>query len=236
MLKINDKRFSDVEKRISKMNSRAKIFAQGRSNYQLEKFVLGSEYTLITKYKLIAHNSFVAMQEIRRMIIERERILREINFKQYEFDRFKLGKPHVLYKKDDIVNNYDLDIYEKNRQLEDIELRISGLSKEVDYMEQLCDKLEEENGKPFTMEQYNNEEPIYWEKRVANQMHESQKGKQLGIDEGNYRLYLQSLQKPLLNDNMKIKPFPLTMESIAVNALQGREGIEDIFLKKIKEN
>ena len=233
-LKIRDKRFPKIEERITKMSERANEFCQTRSRHQIEKFICEDEYTNITKFRHVSHNSYVAMQEIRRMVIERERTMREIDRKQILFKKYQNTEQNLNpLKEDDNIADYDLDIYEKSRQLEDIEIRIKGLSQEVDYMEAICDKLEELNGKPFTNEQYQEEEPVYWQKRFANQMHQSQIGQQLGIGEGNYRSYLQSLAKPVLDDGQQIQPFPLTPDTIATVALAGREGIEEVMLQKI---
>jgi len=234
-IKIRDERFSNIESRIEKMQERAKEFCQTRSNHQIAKFICEDEYTPITKFRHVSHNSYVAMQEIRRMVIDRERKLREIERKQELFDKHNNGEKNLQpLKTDDNIADYDLDIYELNRQLEDVEIRIKGLSKEVDYMEAICDKLEKENGKPFTSKQYQEEEPIYWQKRFANQMHQTQKGQQLGVGEGNYRSYLQSIAKPVLDDGQQIQPFPLTPDIIATVALIDRPGIEDVMLKKIE--
>jgi len=223
-INIRDSRFDDVEKRISKMSQRANEFCQSRSKYQIEKFLVENEFTPITKYKLVAHNSFTCLQEVRRMIIQRERILREIDRKQS-----KLSKNYNVEFKD-----YDLDIFEKTIELENIEIRIKGLMQEVDFMEQICDKLEKENKKPFTIQQFEEEEHIYWEKRIATQMHESQISKQFMINEGDYRSYLQSIAEPILTENNKINPIPLDVNNIASCALSGRKRIEDILLKKIE--
>ena len=233
-IKIRDKRFETIEQRLKKMQQRANEFCQTRSNHQIGKFICEDEYTPITKFRHVAHNSYVAMQEIRRMVIERERKLREIEKKQELFDAYKRGEDVKPFKPDDNIADYDLDIYEINRQLEDTEIRIKGLSKEVDYMEQICDKLESENGKPFTDEQYQQEEPIYWEKRFATQMHQSQIGQQLGIGEGNYRSYLQSIAKPVLEDGQQMRAFDLSPDVIATTALIGRPGIEEAMLRKLE--
>lgn len=209
-------RFSKVEEALNKMYKRQMEFCQTRSKFQIEKFIACEEYSDITKFRSISHNSYIAMQEVRRMIIERERKLREIKEKE---------KTKPL--------NYDLDIYEINRQLDDIELRIKGLLQEVDYMEEICKELEKKNGKPFTYEQFENEEPEYWQKRLANQMHVSQIGMQTGIGEGNYKSYLMGLEQSILNDNKEITPFNITdLNAIATVALKDRERINDTCLQE----
>ena len=229
IIDIRDDRFKDVEKQIEKMQVRAKEFCQTRSDHQLEKFIACEEYTPISKFRHTSHNSYVAMQEIRRMIIDRERKLREIARKQESFDNNEQGS-----------EDYDLDIYELERQLEDVDIRISGLSKEVDYMEKICDHLEKdeivETGSGFTSEKYQDREPDYWRKRFANQMHRTQMGTQLGVGEGNYMSYLQSLQTPILPDSdQQIEPIPLEPNAIATIALKDRPGVNNVMLKQLSD-
>ena len=180
---VRDPQFNAIEKQLELMRNRAIEFSQCRSNHQIEKFIACDEYTPITRYRHVAHNSYVAMQEVRRMMIERERKLRSIEKKQKECN----DKNNPKY------NDYDLDIYEQTRQIEDIEIRVTGLMKEIEVMETICTELETKNGKPFTNEQFQQEEPDYWRKRLASQMHRSQVGAKTGIGEGNYDSYLKSL-------------------------------------------
>lgn len=218
---VKDARFNVVEDRLAKMYERAMEFCQSRSKHQLAKFVCYDEHTLITRYRHMSHNSYVTMQEIRRMLIDRERSIRKLQKLQ------KRQAESKDLKEDDI----DLDIYELSRQLEESEIRIKGLLKEVDYMEAICDELEKQNGKPFTAEQWEAEEPEYWRKRFARQMHNAQIGNKLGIGEGNYMSYLMSLEKSPLNDGQEIRPINLgDINEIAMAALEGRPGIEENML------
>jgi hypothetical protein len=162
------------------------------------------------------------MQEIRRLMIDRERKRRSIEEKQNACE--KAHDPKHL--------NYDLDIYELSRQLDEIEIRVTGLMKEVEIMEAICDELEKKNGKPFTNEQLQAEEPLYWRKRLATQMHRSQLGARLGIGEGNYDSYLKSMETPILPDSVQqIKPFNICDQNeLAVTALQDRSGVSERLL------
>lgn len=219
---VRDNRFKNVETTIENMKKRAIEFSQCRSNHQIEKFIAADEYTPITRFRHVAHNSYVTMQEIRRLMIDRERKLRSIEEKQNACE--KAHDPKHM--------NYDLDIYEQSRQIDDIEIRVTGLMKEVEVMEAICAELEKQNGKPFTNEQLQNEEPIYWRKRLASQMHRSQIGAKYGIGEGNYDSYLKSIEKPILPDSVqRIAPFNIFEQNdVAVTALQNRSGVTELLL------
>lgn len=214
---VKDNRFSSIEDQLKHMYDRQMEFCQSRSKMQISKFIMGEEYTLTTKYRTLAHNSYVAMQEVRRMLIDKERKQREINLKQKDINNND--------------KNYDLDIYELSRQIEDMEIRIKGLLKEIDYMEYLCAELVRQNGKPFTYSQLEEEENIYWERRLANQMHSSQIGNKLGIGEGNYHSYLMAIESPIIPENTQIKPFNIQdINVLATIALKDRKGVGDVLL------
>lgn len=237
-LKVRDDRFEKVEKRLEAMHNRAKEFCQTRSNFQIEKFICEDEYTPITKFRHVGHNSYVALQEVRRMLIERERTLRKIERMQKAYDEYcKLPEKDKI---DHEAQDYDLDIYEASRQLEDMEIRLQGLLREIDYMETICERLEKEEiektGEGFTAKKYQEQEPEYWAKRFAMQMHQSQIGALNQIGEGNYRSYIQALTKPVLDDGLQIEPFNIQdLNSIAVKALIDKPGVNEILLNKKEE-
>jgi len=225
---ISDNRFSEIASRCDKMMRREEEFCQSRSNHQIEKFIAGDEYTPITKFRLVSHNSFVCLQEVRRLLIDRERNLRRIKNNQILLDK---------HKEDTKFNNLDLDNYEIEIQLNDIEIRVKGLLKEIDYMEQICDRLEEKNGKPFTNEQLQEEEPEYWRKRLSSQMARDILGNSLGVGSGNIASYLQSIEKPIL-DNSKLQTIPFNIRDVSEIidiAFKDREGLKDNFLKYLQQ-
>jgi hypothetical protein len=224
---VRDDRFNAVENRLEKMKTRADEFCQTRSNFQIEKFIACDEYTPITQFRHVSHNSYVTLQEVRRTLIERERLNRKIE--QLEID--------IADSADPKIDNKDLDLYEANRQLDDIEIRVKGLLKEIDYMEAICDELEkkeiEETGSGFTAEKYQEREPEYWQLRLANQMHRSQIGMQTGVGEGNYMSMLNACASPILeNSNNKIEKISMDLNDLAATALFPREGLRQQFLQQ----
>lgn len=227
-LAIKDKRFYEVEERINKMKARAEEFCQSRSNFQIEKFIAGDEYTNISKFRHVAHNSYTTAQEIRRCLIEQEKLKRELDSlnKNLRED----GPENPLFG----FYTTDLEIYDLERKLEALELRIKGLSKEVDYMEAICDKLEADEiartGTGFTAEKYEADQPEYWRRRLTNQMHMAQIGNGSGVGEGNYKSLLSAVETPILNDANMIPAIPVDVNVVAAQALVTREGLKDKYL------
>ena len=208
---ISDSRYSSIEEKLKQMYDRQMEFCQTRSKFQISKFICCDEYTLTSKYRSISHNSYVALQEVKRLLIQKERLIDKLN--------------------EISINELTLDKLEYNMQLDDLEIRIKGLLKEIDYMEQICSELEKQNGKPFTYEQLEAEEPEYWRRRLAGQMHNSQIGNQYGIGEGNYHSYLMALEESPLKDNKQIEPINIQdINAIATIALKDREGVNKYLL------
>jgi len=236
-----DNRFSFVETQIEKMQKRADEFCQSRSNFQIEKFIACDEYTPITQFRHIAHNSYVAAQEARRSLIERERLTRKITKLEFclkhNVDLENAHLPSDINKSvvDPHFNDYDLDIYEASRQLDNIDIRIKGLLKEINYMEAICDTLEEneisETGTGFTAEKYQEREPEYWDLRLKNQAHRSQIGTNTGVGEGNYMSILNACAEPIIkNSKNTIGKISLDINELAVSALLPRSGVNEKFL------
>ena len=236
-LKLSDKRFSPVEARLEKMKVRAEEFCQSRSNFQIEKFIACDEYTPITKFRHVSHNSYVTMQEVRRAMIDKERKERDLREKQKQLDGIEINNSKDLAS---ITTNrdLDLDIYEISRQLEEIDIRIKGLLKEVDYMEAICDQLEKENGKPFTAEQYQAEEPKYWQRRLSSQMLRSVEDKRSGTGEGNIMSTWMAMENPILpNSPNQINPVNVhDLNQLATFALSGRKGVAEYLLAPVPPN
>ena len=244
-VEVSDDRFSKVEERLKKMKNRAEEFCQTRSYFQMEKFLAGDEYTPISKFRHVAHNSYITMQEVRREMITKERLERKIKRLEIAL-RFNipveeikdLRGPFTQNGTNPHFNDYDLDMFELSRQLEAIEIRIKGLLKEVDFMEKICDELEKEEiektGTGFTDEKFQAQEPEYWEKRLLSQAHYEQGGRQLGMSEGNYKSILKASETPILPGSMnEISTVNLSPNEVAVRSLISRPGLKEKFLTEV---
>jgi hypothetical protein len=196
-----NERFNKVENKLYKMIKREKDFAQKRTNFQIEKFIGCSEYTPITQFRLLSHNSFVILQEVRKELISIER-------KQRQLGRKEKSK-HI---------DKDLDILDLELEIENCNIRIMGLMKEIDLFEKCCEELEIRNGKPFTPEQLQEEEPLYWSKRLSNQIRQTQLGNQTGMGEGNLNSFENALAEPILKNSINI------IENFLINKKELKNG------------
>ena len=184
------KQFYNIESKLNNMIDREKDFAQKRSNFQIEKFIGCSEYTPITQFRLLSHNAYVILQEVRKEMINMERKERKLSC---------FHKPNANENE-----NVDLDILDIELEIENSEIRIRGLLKEIDFFEKCCNELEKRNKKPFTPEQLQLEEPTYWQKRIETQIRQTQMGQQTGMGEGNLNSLEQALALPITENSINI--------------------------------
>ena len=223
---VRDQRFEDVKDRFEKMQKREFEFAQSRSSFQIEKFIGMDEFTDISKFRLLSHNSYALMKNVKDMLISREKVLRKIDRLQQ-----KLSNDSDASEQD-----YDLEIYKLQCSLDDIEIQLKGSMQEIEVFEKLCDKLEEKNGKPFTYKDFEKDQPNYWKLRIANQMHKNQAARKFGISEGNYETFLQALESPILEDSINvIEPLPIgnsedVFNILSIISLKDRENINTKLL------
>lgn len=228
VVKVRDDRFEAINKRLELMRERQEEFCQSRSAFQIEKFIACSEHTPASRFRTVSHNSYVALQEARRLMIERER-------KQRKIDKLEI----MIKEKGSGCRSYedcDLDIFELQRQLQDDDIRIKGLLREVECMERICDALEKANGGKFTYVQFDDEEPEYWRVRLSSQMHTSKVGAMTGVEPGNYSSYLQAIEKPILPDSDNVmKPFNFAdVNTVAAVALASKKGVGELLLTEKK--
>lgn len=223
---IKDTRYSKVKEMVDKAKEREREFCQTRSAFQIEKFIGGDEYTLASKYRHVSHNCYVTMKEAERMILQIEELNRSKFILEDKINDNDTGSI--------LSNNWDIELIKLNRSIEDTEIRVAGLLKEIDIMTQICDALEKKNGVPITYKQFESEEPEYWRVRLASQMHQTLTGNQLGVGEGNYKAYLNSVATPDVSNSInKIAPFNISSSNdVAVTALESIDGVRQLFLKQ----
>ena len=144
-------------------------FAQRKSDFQVEKFIACSDSTIPShQYRHVLAQMRVALTELKRRIIERERRDRERN--------------RALEQR---YEDYDLDVAEAETEIESLSYDIDSKLIEVNMYAQILEQLEKDHGTPFTNEDYQNDEPEYWRRRFARQIHDSVIDRETGCGQGN---------------------------------------------------
>ena len=165
-----------------------KELAQGRTNFQLEKFALLETHTLPVAFE----NTLKARRQMAEgymyKLIEMKEKVREFDYKWKDQDRtqpifWEESGPGGGSKK---LCWFDLDELSLTHYLKSCELEIRDRLHQMQHLDKILDKLVEQNGgQPVTREQFLENDATYWERRFADQAMDEMVAAQTGISIGN---------------------------------------------------
>ena len=164
-----------------------KELAQGRTNFQLEKFALLETHTLPVAFENTLKSRRQMAEGYMYKLIEMKRKVREFEFKWAGKDRsqpimWETGGPSGGQE----LCWYDLDELSLTHYLKSSELEIRDRLHQMEHLDKILDKLMEQNGgKPVTREQFLEGDALYWERRFADQAMDEMIASQTGISIGN---------------------------------------------------
>lgn len=196
--------FADMSKRFGDELEHA----QGRSNFQIEKYVSGTEFTLSSTYKHTMKNASIMRKELFRTIKEGIENQREFELKWNGQDK---TKPIEWKTKDGGVKNcwYDLDELDQQVYMNDLACGIKDKVQQLAFFDQVLNALIEKNGGPITREQFDAEEPVYWERRMQKQIMDDVLSRVTGVNGGNIDSTRQAAAPVLIPGSInQVKTFP----------------------------
>ena len=165
-----------------------KELAQGRTNFQLEKFALLETHTLPVAFENTLKSRRQMAEGYMYKLIEMKQKVREFEYKWADKDRsqpifWEEGGPGGGSKK---LCWFDLDELSLTHYLKSSELEIRDRLHQMEHLDKILDKLLEQNGgKPVTREQFLESDGAYWERRFADQAMDEMVAAQTGISIGN---------------------------------------------------
>lgn len=190
-----------------KLRERFVEFAQRKSDFQIEKFIACSDGTIPShQYRHVLAQMRIALTELKRRIIDRERRDRKRN--------------RALEQR---YEDYDLDVAEAETEMGSLTYDIDSKLIEVNMYARILEQLEKDHGKPFTNEDYQNDEPEYWRRRFARQIHDSITDRETGCGQGNLIAMREACTNTILPDSPnKIDILPRSIAELDYIA-EGRE-------------
>ena len=197
-----------------KMKGQFQEFSQRKSDFQIEKFVACSDSTIPShQYRHVLAQMRVALTELKRRIIDRERQIRIR-------DRSQEQRPE----------DWDMDVAAANTEIESLTYDIDSKLIEINQYAAILEHLEEEHGKTFTNEEYQADEPEYWRRRFARQLYDSIIDRQTGCGQGNMVAMREACYPPILLGSVnQIEELPTDIAGLA----QIAEGIDQKLLKEM---
>lgn len=166
-----------------------KELAQGRSNFQLEKFALLDTHTLPVAFENTLKSRRQMAEGYMYKLIEMKQKVREFQYKWGNVQdksqpiQWEEGGPGGSSKK---LCWFDLDELQLTHYLKSAELEIRDRLHQMEHLDKILEKLVEENGgKPVTREQFLENDGRYWERRFAEQALDELISAQTGVSIGN---------------------------------------------------
>jgi hypothetical protein len=174
--------------------------AQGRSDFQIEKFIIHDNFTIPSAFKAAIINRRSVAEGLLQSVIDARRAAREFYYKWEGKDK---SQP-IWWKTRDGGEElcwYDIDEFHFHRMLENLNRGFKASVEELEFFDKLINRLVELNGgKLITRDQFNEDQPNYWERRLANQSLDDILAARTGVNAGNIRS-MRRASAPTVLDN-----------------------------------
>jgi hypothetical protein len=176
--------------------------AQGRSDFQIEKFIIHDNFTIPSAFKAAIINRRSVAENLLQQIIEAKRVAREFHFKWEGKD-----KTQPIWWKNrqggEELTWYDIDEFHFHRMLDNLNRGFKASVEELECFDKLINRLIELNGgKLVSRDQFNEDQPNYWERRLANQSLDDLLAAKTGVNAGNIRSMRRASAPTVLTDDV----------------------------------
>jgi hypothetical protein len=213
-----------------------KEMAQGRTNFQIEKFIgMNTHNVSVTFEHILKERRNMASGYMFKLIEMKERV-REFEYKWNDKDKtqpikWETGGPGGGHKK---LCWYDLEELELMHYLKNSELEIRDRMHQMEHLDKMLAKLVERNdGNPPNREQFLKENENYWDTRLAQQALDDLLSAQTGISGANITAMRQASAPSIVDEKNQFSEGYLSMNKLLDS--QGRqEFIADLQGKVMK--
>jgi hypothetical protein len=176
--------------------------AQGRSDFQIEKFIIHDNFTIPSAFKAALINRRSVAEGLLQQVIDAKRSAREF---YYKWDGKDKTQPiwWKTHQGGEELSWYDIDEFHFHRMLEGLNRGFKACVEELECFDKLINRLIELNGgKLISREQYNEDQPNYWERRLANQSLDDLLAARTGVNAGNIRSMRRASAPTVLPDDV----------------------------------
>lgn len=194
-----------VFKEIYKWDEEDKELAQGRSNFQIEKFFLLDAHTVPAAFQAALKNRRIMAEGFMQKVLEMKERQREFDYKWSTVeDKSKpiFWKTHGPGGGGEKLCWYDLDKLQLENYINTSELEIRDRVYQIEFLDKILNRLVEINGGPITKQQFEEEDHVYWERRFAEQSYDAMMQARTGIDLGTIHSMRRATAPTLLDDDV----------------------------------
>ena len=202
VLDDNNEFMMKVYNECMKWEESEKELAQSRTNFQIEKFVIHDNCTIPSAFKGAIINRKSVAENLLQGIQEAKRIAREFHYKWDGKDKTqpiwwktRQGGEELCW--------YDIDEFNFHRLIHGLNQGFQATIDELEFFDKMIERLIELNGgKLVTKEQYDADQPAYWERRLANQSLDDLLQAKTGVNAGNIRSMRRASAPTILQDDV----------------------------------
>ena len=210
--------------------------AQGRTNFQLEKFIGLNTHNISVSFEHILKERRGMATGYMYKLIEMKEKVREFEYKWNDKDKtqplmWEQGGPGGGHQK---LCWYDLDELSLTHYLKSSELEIRDRLHQMEHLDKMLDALIERNdGKIPDRQQFLEENENYWDTRLAEQALDDLMAAQTGISGGNLQAMRRASGPSIVDGQNELKEGYLPMDKLL--SPEGRvEFIQDLQSKVLK--
>lgn len=200
----NEQYLNEAFQEVLRWEDEDKELAQGRTNFQIEKFFLLEQYTVSAAFHAAIKNRRILAEGYLQKLIEMKEKVREFEYRWADKDKTKPVEWHTSGPNGGTTKLYwyDLDSLSTQNYLKSCELEIRDRIQQMNFFDKIINKLIELNGgKTVTREQFENEDHIYWERRFAEQSLDEMISSKTGISIGNLHSMRRGTAPTLVSDD-----------------------------------
>lgn len=212
-----------------------KEMAQGRTNFQIEKFIGLNTHNISVSFEHILKERRIMAAGYMFKLVEMKEKVREFEYKWNGKDKsepifWETGGPGGGKK----LCWYDLEELELTHYLKGSELEIRDRLHQLEHLDKMLCKLVEQNGgTPPSREQFLEENQEYWDTRLAEQALDDLMAAQTGISGANIQAMRRASAPSMVDERNKFKEGYLPMNKLLEP--QGRmEFINDLQSKVMR--
>jgi len=215
---FNDEFLKQASDNVFAWEESDKEMAQGRTNFQIEKFIGLNTHNLSVSFEHILKERRIMAAGYMGKLIEMKERVREFEYKWKNVEdksepiRWETSGPGGGGKK---LCWYDLEELELTHYLKGSELEIRDRLHQLQHLDQMLDKLVEQNGgTPPTREQFLAENEEYWDTRLAEQALDDLMASQTGISGANIQAMRRASAPAIIDSRNQFKEGYLPMDKL----------------------
>lgn len=194
-----------------------KEMAQGRTNFQIEKFIGLNTHNISVSFEHILKERRIMAAGYMGKLIEMKERVREFEYKWKNVEdksepiMWETGGPGGGKK----LCWYDLEELELTHYLKGSELEIRDRLHQLQHLDMMLEKLVEQNGgTPPTREQFLAENEEYWDTRLAEQALDDLMAAQTGISGANLQAMRRASAPSMVDPRNQFKEGYLPMDKL----------------------